>query len=258
MSQADPPPRRPLSHLRVLDLSRVLAGPWATQNLADMGAEVIKVERPGEGDDTRAWGPPFFGTDKAAGVRGDSAYFLSANRGKKSITCDLASADGQALIRALAAKSDIVVENYKVGTLAKYGLDAASLRALNPRLIYCSVTGFGQTGPTGMYVTTAILGALEHRHVTGRGQYIDIALLDCLIALTSFQTLNYFVSGQVPQRLGNGHPNIVPYQVFACKGGYLILAVANDSQFKSFCPSASRWGRRAAPTVNCSAAWWPN
>ncbi len=283
MSEPTYPPRRPLSHLRVLDLSRVLAGPWATQNLADMGAEVIKVERPGEGDDTRAWGPPFFGADRSAGVRGDSAYFLSANRGKKSITCDLASAEGQALIRALAEKSDIVVENYKVGTLAKYALDYDSLRALNPRLIYCSVTGFGQSGPyaprpgydfvfqgmgglmsitgvpdgqpgagpmkvgvavadlmTGMYATTAILGALEHRHISGEGQYIDIALLDCLIALTSFQTLNYFVSGKVPQRLGNGHPNIVPYQVFACKGGYLILAVANDSQFKSFCQAVGK------------------
>ena len=278
MSDPTTQPRRPLSHLRVLDLSRVLAGPWSTQNLADMGAEVIKVERPGDGDDTRAWGPPFVGADKDSGVRGDSAYFLSANRGKKSITCDMATAQGQALIRALAEKSDIVVENYKVGTLAKYGLDYDSLRALNPRLIYCSVTGFGQTGPyaprpgydfvfqgmgglmsitgvpdgqpgagpmkvgvavadlmTGMYATTAILGALEHRHVTGTGQYIDIALLDCLIALTSFQTINYFVSGEVPQRLGNGHPNIVPYQVFACKGGHIILAVANDSQFRSFC-----------------------
>jgi crotonobetainyl-CoA:carnitine CoA-transferase CaiB-like acyl-CoA transferase len=216
-------------------------------------------------------------------VRGDSAYFLSANRGKKSITCDMASAEGQALIRALAEKSDIVVENYKVGTLARYRLDYASLSALNPRLIYCSVTGFGQTGPyaprpgydfvfqgmgglmsitgvpdgqpgagpmkvgvavadlmTGMYATTAILGALEHRHVSGRGQYIDISLLDCLIALTSFQTLNYFVGGKVPQRLGNGHPNIVPYQVFPCKGGHLILAVANDSQFKSFCQAVGK------------------
>lgn len=265
----------PLSHLRVLDLSRVLAGPFATQNLADMGAEVIKVEKPGDGDDTRGWGPPFVKADPAA--RGDSAYFLSANRNKKSITVDLAKPQGQALIKRLAAQCDICVENYKVGTLARYGLDYAALSAVNPRLVYCSITGFGQTGPyaprpgydfvfqgmgglmsitgvpdgqpgagpmkvgvavadlvTAMYATVAILGAVEQRHVSGRGQHIDIALLDCLIALTSFQTLNWFVSGEVPRRLGNGHPNIVPYQVFACKGGYIILAVANDGQFRSF------------------------
>jgi crotonobetainyl-CoA:carnitine CoA-transferase CaiB-like acyl-CoA transferase len=276
------PNRKALSHIRVLDLSRVLAGPWATQNLADLGAEVIKVERPGAGDDTRGWGPPFVRAGEAGG-RGDSAYFLSANRGKESVTIDMATPQGQALVRALAQRSDIVVENYKVGTLAKYGLDYASLRELNPRLIYCSVTGFGQSGPyaprpgydfvfqgmgglmsitgvpdgepgagpmkvgvavadlmTGMYATTAILAALEHRHSSGEGQYIDIALLDCLVALTSFQTLNYFVSGQVPQRLGNGHPNIVPYQVFACKGGHIILAVANDGQFRSFCQAAGK------------------
>ena len=265
----------PLSHLRVLDLSRVLAGPFATQNLADMGAEVIKVEKPGDGDDTRGWGPPFVKADPAA--RGDSAYFLSANRNKKSITVDLSKPQGQALIKRLAAQCDICVENYKVGTLARYGLDYAALSAVNPRLVYCSITGFGQTGPyaprpgydfvfqgmgglmsitgvpdgqpgagpmkvgvavadlvTAMYATVAILGAVEQRHVSGRGQHIDIALLDCLIALTSFQTLNWFVSGEVPRRLGNGHPNIVPYQVFACKGGYIILAVANDGQFRSF------------------------
>ena len=273
--------RRPLSHLRVLDLSRVLAGPWATQNLADMGAEVIKVERPEVGDDTRSWGPPF--VNSGNGERGDAAYFMSANRGKKLITVDLASAEGQELIRALAAKSDIVVENYKVGTLARYGLDHASLRALDPRLIYCSITGFGQSGPyaplpgydfvfqgmgglmsltgvpdgrpgaepmkvgvavadlmTGMYATVGILGALEHRNVTGQGQYLDMALLDCLIAMTSYQAINYFISGETPQRLGNGHPNIVPYQVFACKDGHIILAVANDGQFRSFCKTAGK------------------
>jgi crotonobetainyl-CoA:carnitine CoA-transferase CaiB-like acyl-CoA transferase len=271
----------PLSHLRVLDLSRVLAGPFATQNLADMGAEVIKVEKPGAGDDTRGWGPPF--VKAQPGDRGDSAYFLSANRNKKSITVDLASSAGQQLIRRLAEQSDIVVENYKVGTLARYGLDDASLRAANPRLVYCSITGFGQSGPyaprpgydfvfqgmgglmsitgvpdgeagaapmkvgvavadlvTALYATGAILGAIEQRHVSGKGQYIDIALLDCLIALTSYQTLNWFVSGEVPQRLGNGHPNIVPYQVFACKGGYIILAVANDGQFRSFCQAVDK------------------
>ena len=280
---SDSPPNRPLSHLRVLDLSRVLAGPWSTQNLADMGAEVIKVERPGVGDDTRGWGPPFVGSGAEGAERGDSAYFMSANRGKKSITCDMSTADGQALIRALAAKSDVVVENYKVGTLAKYGLGHEDLRALDPRLIYCSITGFGQTGPyaplpgydfvfqgmgglmsitgqpdghpgaepmkvgvavadlmTGMYATVAILGALEHRNVTGQGQYLDIALLDCLIALTSYQAINWFVSGKTPERLGNGHPNIVPYQVFACKGGHIILAVANDSQFRSFCTAVGK------------------
>jgi crotonobetainyl-CoA:carnitine CoA-transferase CaiB-like acyl-CoA transferase len=282
---SDPTTRsgRPLSHLRVLDLSRVLAGPWSTQNLADMGAEVIKVERPGVGDDTRGWGPPFVGGGAEGAERGDSAYFMSANRGKKSITCDMSTPQGQELIRALAAKSDIVVENYKVGTLAKYGLAHEDLRTLDPRLIYCSITGFGQTGPyaplpgydfvfqgmgglmsitgqpdgqpgaepmkvgvavadlmTGMYATVAILGALEHRNVTGQGQYLDIALLDCLIALTSYQAINFFVSGKTPERLGNGHPNIVPYQVFACKGGHIILAVANDSQFKSFCQAVSK------------------
>jgi crotonobetainyl-CoA:carnitine CoA-transferase CaiB-like acyl-CoA transferase len=281
MSEDRPiPTPRPLSHLRVLDLSRVLAGPWSTQNLADMGAEVIKVERPGAGDDTRGWGPPFVA---ASGERGDSAYFMSANRGKKSITCDMSKPEGQALIRALAAKSDIVVENYKVGTLARYGLGHEDLRALDARLIYCSVTGFGQSGPyaplpgydfvfqgmgglmsitglpdgqpgaepmkvgvavadlmTGMYATVAILGALEHRNVSGQGQHLDIALLDCLIALTSYQSINWFVSGQTPQRLGNGHPNIVPYQVFACKGGHIILAVANDSQFRSFCKAIGK------------------
>ncbi len=271
----------PLSHLRVLDLSRVLAGPFATQNLADMGAEVIKVEKPGDGDDTRGWGPPFVKADPAA--RGDSAYFLSANRNKKSITVDLAKPQGQALIKRLAAQCDICVENYKVGTLARYGLDYAALSAVNPRLVYCSITGFGQTGPyaprpgydfvfqgmgglmsitgvpdgqpgagpmkvgvavadlvTAMYATVAILGAVEQRHVSGRGQHIDIALLDCLIALTSFQTLNWFVSGEVPRRLGNGHPNIVPYQVFACKGGYIILAVDNDGQFRSFAQAVGK------------------
>jgi crotonobetainyl-CoA:carnitine CoA-transferase CaiB-like acyl-CoA transferase len=281
MNDQPKPSKGPLSHLRVLDLSRVLAGPFATQNLADMGADVIKVEKPGDGDDTRGWGPPFVKADPTA--RGDSAYFLSANRNKQSITVDLSKAQGQALIRQLAEKSDIVVENYKVGTLAKYGLDHASLSEVNPRLVYCSITGFGQSGPyaprpgydfvfqgmgglmsitgvpdgqpgagpmkvgvavadliTAMYATSAILGAIEQRHISGRGQHIDIALLDCLIALTSFQTLNWFVSGEVPQRLGNGHPNIVPYQVFACKGGHIILAVANDGQFKSFCHAVGK------------------
>jgi crotonobetainyl-CoA:carnitine CoA-transferase CaiB-like acyl-CoA transferase len=244
---------------------------------------VIKVERPGAGDDTRAWGPPF--VKAVPGERGDSAYFLSANRNKASITCDIAKPEGQALIHRLAAVSDIVVENYKVGTLARYGLAYEDLQAVNPRLIYCSITGFGQTGPyaprpgydfvfqgmgglmsitgvpdgepgagpmkvgvavadlmTAMYATVAILAAVEHRRISGTGQHIDLALLDSLIALTSFQTLNWFVSGEVPRRLGNGHPNIVPYQVFACKDGHLILAVANDSQFRSFCRAVGQPG----------------
>lgn len=280
---ADRPSPGPLAHLRVLDLSRILAGPFATQTLADLGAQVIKVERPGSGDDTRGWGPPFVGADQANGVRGDAAYFLSTNRNKRSITCDLAHPDGQALIRRLAAISDVVVENYKLGTLARYGLDYPQLAALNPRLIYCSITGFGQDGPyasrpgydyvfqgmgglmsvtgvpdgepgagpmkvgvavadlvTALYATTAILAAVEQRRVSGLGQYIDLALLDCLVALTSFQAQNWFASGKVPARLGNGHPNIVPYQVFACADGHLILAVANDSQFRSFCAAVGR------------------
>jgi crotonobetainyl-CoA:carnitine CoA-transferase CaiB-like acyl-CoA transferase len=271
-----------LGHLKVLDLTRILAGPWATQNLADMGAEVIKVERPAEGDDTRAWGPPFLKDDQGRETR-DSSYFLSANRGKKSITVDLAHPEGQALIRDLAARADVVVENYKLGTLARYGLDYASLRAINPRLVYCSITGFGQNGPyaalpgydfvfqgmgglmsftgqpegtpgdepmkvgiaisdllCGMYATSAILAALEHRHLSGQGQHIDMALLDCVVSLSSYQALNYFLSGQVPRRMGNAHSNMVPYQVFRCKEGDVIVAVGNDSQYRAFCKLIGR------------------
>jgi len=266
-----------LGHLKVLDLTRILAGPWATQNLADMGAEVIKVERPGAGDDTRAWGPPFL-KDSEGRETADSSYFLSANRGKKSITVDLAHPQGQALIRDLAREADVVVENYKVGTLARYGLDYESLRAVNPRLVYCSVTGFGQTGPyaalpgydfvfqgmgglmsitgqpegtpgdepmkvgiaisdllCGMYATSAILAALEHRHVSGEGQHIDMSLLDCVVTIGSYQAINYFLSGNVPRRMGNAHSNMVPYQVFRCKEGDVIVAVGNDSQYRAFC-----------------------
>lgn len=266
-----------LGHLKVLDLTRILAGPWATQNLADLGAEVVKVERPGPGDDTRAWGPPFL-RDANGEETSDSAYFLSANRGKKSITVDLAHPEGQALIRDLARQADVVVENYKVGTLARYGLDYASLSALNPRLIYCSITGFGQTGPyaslpgydfvfqglgglmsitgqppgtpgdepmksgvaisdllCGMYATTAILAAVEHRHISGKGQHIDMSLLDCVVAVTSYQSINYLLSGKVPQRMGNAHANMVPYQVFRCREGEVIVAVGNDGQYRSFC-----------------------
>jgi crotonobetainyl-CoA:carnitine CoA-transferase CaiB-like acyl-CoA transferase len=266
----------PLTGLRVLDLSRVLAGPWATQILADMGAEVIKIEKPGEGDDTRGWGPPFI--TNADGTKGDAAYFLSANRGKWSVAIDMASPEGQKLIRELAAKSDIVMENFKVGGLRKYGLDYESLKAINPRLIYCSLTGFGQNGPyaqragydfmiqgmggimsvtgqpdgspgaepmkigvafadifTGLYCTIGIQAALYHRERTGEGQYIDVALLDSQVAVLANQALNYLVGGKPPTRMGNAHPNIVPYQTFATKDGYIIMAVATDRQFKEYC-----------------------
>jgi crotonobetainyl-CoA:carnitine CoA-transferase CaiB-like acyl-CoA transferase len=267
----------PLKGLRVLDLSRILAGPWASQCLADLGAEVIKIERPEKGDDTRAWGPPFFGDreDKLA------AYYLSANRGKLSVALDISSPEGQEIIRQLAAECDILVENFKVGGLKRYGLDYESLKAVNPGLIYCSITGFGQTGPykdrpgydlmiqamgglmsitgepdnvpgggplragvavtdlfTGLYSVIGILGALHHREKTGEGQHIDMALLDTQVAVLANQSLTYLVSGKAPERQGNSHPAIVPYQSFATKDGHMILAVGNDSQFKSFCSAA--------------------
>lgn len=266
-----------LSHIKVLDLSRVFAGPWATQNLADLGAEVIKIERPGRGDDTRAWGPPFL-KDPDGNDSRDSSYFLSVNRGKKSVTVDISTPEGQEIIRELAKTADVVIENYKVGTLARYGLSWEDLKKINPALIYCSITGFGQTGPladlpgydfvfqgmgglmsmtgqpenspggepmkvgiaisdltTGMYATTAILAAIEQRRISGVGQHIDLALLDCTVALTSYMAINYFLSGKVPQRQGNAHTNMVPYQVFKCKDGNIIIAVGNDSQFVSLC-----------------------
>ena len=269
-----------LEGVRVLDLSRVLAGPWASQMLADLGAEVIKVERPGAGDDTRGWGPPF-AKDSADRETTESAYFLSANRGKKSITLDITRAEGQKIVRDLARKSDILIENYKVGGLRKYGLDFESIHALNPRLVYCSITGFGQTGPyrdragydfmiqglgglmsitgerdglpgagpqkvgvavtdlfTGLYSSIAILGALRHRDQTGEGQHIDMALLDCQVAMLANVSMNYLTSENVPVRQGNAHQNIVPYQVFKCRDGYLILAVGNDDQFARFCGEA--------------------
>ena len=269
-----------LSHITVLDLSRVLAGPWSGQTLADLGADVIKIERPGVGDDTRAWGPPYL-KDAAGNDTRESAYFLSANRGKKSLTVDISQPEGQDIIRRLAAQSDILLENYKVGQLKKYGLDYASLRAVNPRLIYCSITGFGQDGPdaqragydfmiqgmgglmsvtgapdgvpgagpvkvgvavtdlmTGMYATVGVLAALAQRERSGVGQQIDIALLDVQVAMLANQASNYLVGGQVPGRLGNAHPNIVPYQAFASADGHLILAVGNDRQFGAFCAVA--------------------
>ncbi|MCA3556555.1 CaiB/BaiF CoA-transferase family protein [Aestuariivirga sp.] len=266
----------PLAGLRVLDLSRVLAGPWCTQILADFGAEVIKVEKPGEGDDTRGWGPPFIANPD--GSRGDAAYFLSANRGKWSVEIDMARAEGQQLIRQLAARADVVMENFKVGGLKKYGLDYGSLKAVNPGLIYCSLTGFGQTGPyarragydfmiqgmggimsvtgqpdgtpgaepmktgvafadifAGLYCAIGIQAALFHRERTGEGQHLDVALLDTQVGVLANQALNYLVGGKAPTRLGNAHPNIVPYQTFATRDGHIIMAVANDRQFKEYC-----------------------
>jgi len=271
-----------LAHIKVLDLSRILAGPWATQTLADLGADVVKIEKPAGGDDTRSWGPPFL-KDRDGRVTGDSAYFLSTNRGKKSLTVDFTHPDGQQIIRQLASGSDVLIENYKVGTLARYGLGYDDMHKLNPRLVYCSVTGFGQDGPyaalpgydfvfqgmgglmsitgvadgepgaapmksglaisdlvTGMYTTTAILAALEHRNVSGKGQYIDMSLLDCIVAITSNQANNFFYSGKVPQRMGNSHPNLVPYQVFRCREGDIIIAVGNDSQYAAFCQVIGR------------------
>ena len=274
-----------LSHIRVLDLSRVLAGPWAGQILADLGADVIKVERPLCGDDTRSWGPPFL-KDEAGQNATEAAYYLSANRNKQSVTIDFTRPEGQRLVRKLVAKSDIVIENFKVGGLAAYGLDYASLKAVNPKLIYCSITGFGQTGPyakragydfmiqglgglmsltgrpdgdegggpvkvgvaltdilTGLYSTTAILAALAHRDQSGVGQYIDMALLDVQVACLANQAMNYLTTGVAPKRLGNAHPNIVPYQDFPTADGDFILTVGNDSQFRKFAEVAgqSQW-----------------
>ncbi|MCK9694578.1 MULTISPECIES: CaiB/BaiF CoA transferase family protein [Pseudomonas] len=271
-----------LSHIRVLDLSRVLAGPWAGQILADLGADVIKVERPGGGDDTRSWGPPFL-QDAAGQNTTEAAYYLSANRNKQSVTIDFTRPEGQRLVRELAAKSDIVIENFKVDGLAAYGLDYESLKVVNPRLIYCSITGFGQSGPyarrpgydfmiqalgglmsltglpdgeegagpvkvgvaltdilTGLYSTTAILAALAHRDQSDIGQYIDMALLDVQVACLANQGMNYLTTGIAPKRLGNAHPNIVPYQDFPTADGDLILTVGNDSQFRKFAAVAGQ------------------
>ena len=299
------PAPQPLSGVRVLDLSRVLAGPWCTQTLADLGADVIKVERPPSetsagGDDTRSWGPPFL-KDTAGADTHEAAYYLGTNRNKRSITVDIARPEGQALIRQIALQSDVFVENYKVGDMARYGLDFTSLHALNPRLVYCSITGFGQTGPyreragydyaiqgmgglmsvtgpsraeiaddvsgggpqkvgvavadlfTGMYACTAILAALRHRDLTGIGQAIDMALLDTQVAMLANLGANYLTTGVAPQRMGNAHQNIVPYQVFEVADGHMILAVGNDTQFAKFCEVAgaphiaqdARFGRNA-------------
>src|SRR3954451_20831156 len=272
----------PLAHIRVLDLSRVLAGPWAGQNLADLGAEVIKIERPGAGDDSRAFGPPWV-KDRAGNETRDSAYFTSANRGKKSVTVNIAVAQGQALARELARRCDVLIENYKYGDLARYGLGYDDLRESNPGLIYCSVTGFGQTGPyrqrpgydfmiqgmggmmsvtgepdgapgggpqragvpiadiiTGMYASIAICAALAHREHSGQGQHLDLALLDSQIALLAYQNTNYFATGKPPKRIGNLHPNIVPYQPFRTKDGAVILACGNDNLFRKFCEASGQ------------------
>ncbi|MDX5435437.1 MAG: CoA transferase [Halomonas sp.] len=273
----------PLTGLRVLDLSRVMAGPWCTQILADMGAEVIKIERPVSGDDTRHWGPPWL-KDRDGNETRESAYYLSANRGKHSVTVDMGRPEGQALIRELAAESDILVENFKSGGLARKGLDYATLEAINPRLIYCSITGFGQTGPmaamagydyliqaqgglmsitgaadgepgagpqrvgmavadltTGMNAAIAILGALHHRHLSGEGQYIDMALLDVQVSWLANQAQNYFCSGTPPTRTGEYHPNLVPYQPFpTADGEKVIIAIGNDGQFQRFCRAVGR------------------
>ena len=278
-----------LSHIRVLDLSRILAGPWAGQMLADLGADVIKVERPGAGDDTRGWGPPWLKDEHGADTS-VAAYYLCANRNKRSITIDITRPEGQQLVRDLAAQSDVVLENFKVGGLAQYGLDYASLRAVNPRLVYCSITGFGQDGPyapragydfliqglgglmsltgrpdeedgggpmkvgvaltdilTGLYATNAVLAALAWREKSGEGQYIDLALLDVQVACLANQAMNYLATGQNPRRLGNAHPNIVPYQDFPTADGYMILAIGNDGQFARFCEEAGQPGIAADP-----------
>lgn len=266
----------PLTGIRVLDLTRVLAGPWCTQNLADLGAEVIKIERPGSGDDTRGWGPPYV-KDQNGQDTTEAAYYASANRNKLSVALDIASEQGAGLIRELARQCDILVENFKVGGLRKYGLDYESIKEINPALIYCSITGFGQTGPyagrpgydfmiqgmgglmsitgerddlpgggpqkagvavadlmTGMYSTVGILAALHERTRSGLGQYIDMALLDCQVAMLANQNLNYMTTGVAPKRAGNAHQNLVPYQVFTAADGHLIVAVGNDSQFRAY------------------------
>ena len=304
---ADSLPSRPgaLSGVRVLDLSRVLAGPWATQILGDLGADVIKIEKPAAGDDTRSWGPPFVAT--LDGQRGDAAYYLAANRNKRSLAIDIARPEGADIIRRLVPKCQILVENFKTGGLAKYSLDYASVAKLNPALVYCSITGFGQTGPyahfpgydyliqgmgglmsltgeaagepmksavavadlfTGMYSVTGILAALRHAERTGEGQHLDIALLDCQVAMLANLGLNYLTTGEHPERMGNQHASIAPYQVVPTKDGHIIIAVGNDTQFAAFCKvtglqlahdprfagNAQRVNNRAALTAAIGAA----
>jgi crotonobetainyl-CoA:carnitine CoA-transferase CaiB-like acyl-CoA transferase len=284
----------PLSNIVVLDLTRILAGPWCAQGLADLGAEVIKIERPGNGDDTRHWGPPWWPENvrpSAPGERRDSVYYSSANRGKKSVTVDLAQKEGQALIRRLAETADVVIENYKVGDLKRYGLSYDDLRAVNPRLIYCSITGYGQSGPyaerpgydfvfqgegglmsvtgerddvpgggpqkvgvavtdilTGMYASVAILAALNHRNLSGTGQYIDLALLDCITAFGANLAQTYLMTGKIPGRAGNAHAAMVPYQVFQTRDGHIIVATGNDAQWQRLCIAIGRPDLSANPS----------
>ena len=285
-----------LQGIKVLDLSRVLAGPWAGQLLGDLGADVVKVERPASGDDTRSWGPPWL-RDTSGRPTADAAYFFSANRNKRSLAIDIGTAQGQALIRALACKADVLLENFKVGGLRQYGLDAPSLCQLNPRLIYTSITGFGQDGPyaaragydfliqgmgglmsvtgrqaqeegagpqkvgvaltdvmTGLYATVGVLAALADREKTGKGQHIDIALLDVQVAALANQATNYLIGGMVPERMGNAHPNIVPYQDFPTADGDMILAIGNDAQFARFCGIAghAEWAQDARFATNAA------
>jgi crotonobetainyl-CoA:carnitine CoA-transferase CaiB-like acyl-CoA transferase len=263
---------KPLQGVKVLELARILAGPWAGQTLADLGAEVIKVERPGVGDDTRAWGPPFVSDE--SGQRGSSGYYYSCNRGKQSVAIDFERPEGQRLVQKLAAEADVLIENFKTGGLAKYGLDYSSLKKINPRLVYCSITGFGQTGPyaqragydfmiqgmggimdltgdpegepqkpgvafadifSGLYSVIAIEAALARRAATGEGAYVDMALMDVQVAVLANQAVNYLVSGVTPRRLGNAHPNLVPYQVFKVADGHIIIATGNDRQTRDLC-----------------------
>ena len=271
-----------LAHLRVLDLSRVLAGPWSGQIFADLGADVVKVERPGVGDDTRTWGPPFLKRPDGSETR-EAAYYLSTNRGKRSITVDFTREEGQALVRRLAAEADVLLENYKAGSLNKFGLDYETLQPLNPRLVYCSITGYGQTGPyadhagydliveamggfmsltgerddrpgggpqkagvavadlmTGMYSTVAVLAALLSRGLTGKGQHLDMCLMDCQVAWLANQSANYLIGGVIPERVGNAHPNIVPYGTYPASDGFIVLGIGNEGQFRKFLEVAGR------------------
>src|SRR3974390_1649335 len=272
----------PLSHVRVLDLSRVMAGPWAGQVLADLGADVIKIERPGVGDDTRGWGPPFLKAADGTSAH-DAGYFLATNRGKRSLTLDLTKPEGQEIVRGMPARTDILLENFKVGTLARFRLASTDLQQVNSRLIYCSITGFGQEGPkapnvaydfmiqamgglmsvtgeedgrlgagpqkvgvpivdlmTGMYAVVAVLAALARREVSGQGDYIDLAMLDVQANFLANQAMNYLLSGVTPRRYGNGHPNIMPQQVFKCRDGDIVLAVGNDGQYQRMCHAINR------------------
>ncbi|KDC21603.1 CoA-transferase family III protein [Bordetella bronchiseptica F2] len=281
-SPNDAAPGGALDGIVVLDLTRILAGPWCTQILADFGARVIKVERPGVGDDTRSWGPPWMPGADGEQAR-HSTYFAAANRNKQSVSVDIATAEGQEIVRALAMRADVLIENFKVGDLARHGLDYASLSAVNPRLVYCSITGYGQTGPyadrpgydlifqgegglmsvtgerddrpgggpqkvgvaiadivTGMYASSAVLAALQRRAATGAGQYIDIALLDCMAAFGANLAFNHVATGAVPPRYGNAHPTLVPYEVLAASDGHVIVAAGNDAQWRRFCAALGR------------------